>query len=170
MVLTLFFFLGIHECDSPTGFCDDKCPYTNGSYPFWRLRNSAEVQIVWTVSSIQMFSSSNSNKNLVENPTKAYASSYFGPGMSLILLLFFLLFVVVCLLLLLSLLLLLLLLLLFVCCCCLLLLFVCLFVYCYCCLFVVVVVCCCCCCVVAVVVVCCCCCCFLNHVLPISIE
>ncbi|CAB4021591.1 Hypothetical predicted protein [Paramuricea clavata] len=71
---------GTHECDSPTGFCDDKCPYTNASYPFWRLRNSAEVQIVWTVSSIQMFSSSSSNKNLIENPTKAYASSYFGPG------------------------------------------------------------------------------------------
>ena len=79
-----FISLGIHECDSPSGFCEDKCPYTNGSYPFWRLRNSAEVQLVWTVSSIQMFSSSGSNKNLVETPTKAYASSYFGPGMLLV--------------------------------------------------------------------------------------
>ena len=31
-----------------------------------------------------MFSSSSSNKNLVETPTKAYASSYFGPGMLLV--------------------------------------------------------------------------------------
>ena len=31
-----------------------------------------------------MFSSSGSNKNLVETPTKAYASSYFGPGMLLV--------------------------------------------------------------------------------------
>ena len=71
---------GTHECDSPSGFCEDKCPFNNGSYPFWRMRNTVDVPLLWTVSQIQMFSSSSSNKNLIGKPIKAYASSYFGPG------------------------------------------------------------------------------------------
>jgi len=71
---------GKHECDSPTGFCEDKCPYTNGSFPYWRLRNAAEVPFLWVISSAQMFDSPHSHTPLNINPVKAYSSSYFGPG------------------------------------------------------------------------------------------
>lgn len=71
---------GKHECDSPSGFCKDKCPFTNGSYPYWRLRNAASVPFLWVIASVKMYETAFSSKSLSSNPQKAYASSYFGPG------------------------------------------------------------------------------------------
>ncbi|XP_002154477.1 uncharacterized protein LOC100214198 [Hydra vulgaris] len=69
-----------HECDSANGFCKDKCPYINGSYPFWRVRNADNVPFLWTVKTIQMFDSVNARFPIHDDPTKGYASTYFGPG------------------------------------------------------------------------------------------
>lgn len=69
-----------HDCDSATGTCRDKCPYTNGSYPFWRVRNAGNVPFLWTVKTLQFFDSANSRNSLTKDPSKAYASTFFGPG------------------------------------------------------------------------------------------
>ena len=77
------FFLIIgnkHDCDSPDGFCRNKCPFVNGSYPFWRVRNADTVPFLWTIKTMQMFESPNSRTPLNRDPTKAYASTFFGPG------------------------------------------------------------------------------------------
>ncbi|KAK3699586.1 hypothetical protein QZH41_014295 [Actinostola sp. cb2023] len=71
---------GKHECDSPSGFCKDKCPFTNGTYPYWRLRNAAEVPFLWVISSLQMYDTPFANKPLTTDPQRGYGSSYFGPG------------------------------------------------------------------------------------------
>ena len=77
---TSFTFIGKHECDSETGFCPDKCPFSNGSYPYWRIRNAADVPFLWVVSGLTFYESATSNKPLNVDPTKAYASSFYGPG------------------------------------------------------------------------------------------
>lgn len=69
-----------HECDSPDGFCHDKCPFKNGSYPFWRLRNADTVPFLWTIKTLQMFENPSSRFPLTKDPTKGYASTFFGPG------------------------------------------------------------------------------------------
>lgn len=69
-----------HECDSSSGLCKDKCPYTNGSYPFWRLRNADNIPYLWTVRTLQFFDSSSARTSLHKDPSKGYASTYFGPG------------------------------------------------------------------------------------------
>jgi len=69
-----------HNCDSANGFCKDKCPYTNGSYPYWRIRNADNVPFLWTVRTVQLFDSANARFPIHKDPTKAYASTYFGPG------------------------------------------------------------------------------------------
>ncbi|XP_057309211.1 uncharacterized protein LOC130647385 [Hydractinia symbiolongicarpus] len=69
-----------HECDSANGYCRDKCPFTNGSYPFWRIRNADNVPFLWTVRTLQMFDSPNARYPLHNDPTKGYASTFFGPG------------------------------------------------------------------------------------------
>ncbi|XP_032236645.1 uncharacterized PE-PGRS family protein PE_PGRS3 [Nematostella vectensis] len=74
------FSKGKHECDSESGFCDTKCPFTNGSYPFWRLRNAADVPFLWAISTLQMYETPFSKRPLTTDPHKGYASSYFGPG------------------------------------------------------------------------------------------
>ncbi|PFX18878.1 hypothetical protein AWC38_SpisGene16737 [Stylophora pistillata] len=71
---------GKHECDSESGFCPDKCPYTNGSYPYWRIRNAADVPFLWVVSGIKFYDTPTSTKALNAEPKRGYASSYFGPG------------------------------------------------------------------------------------------
>ena len=74
-------FLGRkHECDSTSGFCRDKCPYTNGSYPFWRVRNADNIPFLWTIRTIQMFDSVNARYPISKDPAKGYSSTYFGPG------------------------------------------------------------------------------------------
>ena len=70
---------GKHECDSPSG-CHDKCPYVNGSYPFWRLRNGVDVPFLWVISGMKFYETSSSSKSLATDPSRAYSSSYFGPG------------------------------------------------------------------------------------------
>ena len=75
-----FFFKGKHECDSETGFCPDKCPYSNGSYPYWRIRNAVDVPFLWVISGLKFYDTAASNKPLNVDPRKGYASSYFGPG------------------------------------------------------------------------------------------
>ena len=80
-VYHFFFYLERkHDCDSQSGFCRDKCPYTNGSYPFWRVRNADNVPFLWTVKTIQLFDSANSRQPLHNDPSKGYASTFFGPG------------------------------------------------------------------------------------------
>ena len=69
-----------HDCDSTSGFCRDKCPYTNGSYPFWRVRNADNIPFLWTIRSIQMFDSINARYPISKDPAKGYSSTYFGPG------------------------------------------------------------------------------------------
>lgn len=69
-----------HECDAPSGFCRDKCPFTNGSYPYWRIRNADNVPFVFLVKTIQFFENANARKPLSSDPSKAYASSFYGPG------------------------------------------------------------------------------------------
>jgi len=69
-----------HNCDSANGLCKDKCPYTNGSYPFWRIRNADNVPFLWTVRTVQMFDTATARFPIHKDPTKAYASTYFGPG------------------------------------------------------------------------------------------
>jgi len=69
-----------HECDSADGKCKDKCPYSNGTFPFWRIRNADSVPFLWTVKTIKMFAGANDRKPLHSDPAKAYASTYFGPG------------------------------------------------------------------------------------------
>ncbi|XP_031559053.1 uncharacterized protein LOC116295397 [Actinia tenebrosa] len=70
---------GKHECDSPGG-CRDKCPFSNGTYPYWRLRNAEDVPFLWVISSLQMYETPFSNRPLTSDPSRGYASSYFGPG------------------------------------------------------------------------------------------
>ena len=77
-----FLSIGKHECDSESGFCPDKCPYTNGSYPYWRIRNAADVPFLWVVSGIKFYDTAASTKALNAEPKRGYASSYFGPGES----------------------------------------------------------------------------------------
>ncbi len=69
-----------HECDSPDGFCHDKCPYKNGTYPFWRLRDADTVPFLWTIKTLQMFESPSARFPVTKDPTKGYASTFFGPG------------------------------------------------------------------------------------------
>ena len=78
--MVCFFFKGKHECDSETGFCPDKCPYSNGSYPYWRIRNAVDVPFLWVISGLKFYDTAASNKPLNVDPRKGYASSYFGPG------------------------------------------------------------------------------------------
>lgn len=73
-------FPGKHECDSETGFCPDKCPYNNGSYPYWRIRNAVDVPFLWVISGIKFYDTATSTKQLNSDPKRGYASSYFGPG------------------------------------------------------------------------------------------
>lgn len=76
----LLYETGKHECDSETGFCSDKCPYTNGSYPYWRIRNAVDVPFLWVISGIKFYDTATSTKQLNTDPKRGYASSYFGPG------------------------------------------------------------------------------------------
>lgn len=69
-----------HECDSADGFCHDKCPFKNGSYPFWRIRNADTVPFLWTIKTLQMFESSGARFPITKDPTKGYSSTFFGPG------------------------------------------------------------------------------------------
>ena len=76
----LLYETGKHECDSETGFCADKCPYNNGSYPYWRIRNAVDVPFLWVISGIKFYDTAASTKQLNADPKRGYASSYFGPG------------------------------------------------------------------------------------------
>jgi len=67
-----------HECT--TGTCPDKCPYTNGTFPYWRIRNADNIPYLWTVRTLQLFDSANAKVPLHQVPAKGYASTYFGPG------------------------------------------------------------------------------------------
>jgi len=71
-----------HECDSPSGFCRDKCPFTNGSYPYWRIRNAEPVSFVYLIKTLQFFDNANARKALSAEPSKGYASSRYAPGYS----------------------------------------------------------------------------------------
>ena len=75
-----------HDCESADGFCSDRCPFRNGTFPFWRLRNADEVPFLWTIKTLQMFDNPKSRYPLTKDPTKGYASTFFGPGMTEILL------------------------------------------------------------------------------------
>ena len=70
-----------HDCDSPDGLCSDKCPFRNGTFPFWRIRNADEVPFLWTIKTLQMFDNPNSRYPLTKDPARGYASTFFGPGM-----------------------------------------------------------------------------------------
>jgi len=69
-----------HDCESADGFCSDRCPFRNGTFPFWRLRNADEVPFLWTIKTLQMFDNPKSRYPLTKDPTKGYASTFFGPG------------------------------------------------------------------------------------------
>jgi len=69
-----------HECDSPSGLCQNKCPYTNGTFPFWRIRNADTVPGLWALKTVQLFDSAGSKRPLPLNPSRGYASNFFGPG------------------------------------------------------------------------------------------
>lgn len=73
-----------HDCQSSDGLCHDKCPFKNGTFPFWRLRNADEVPFLWTVKTLQMFDNPNSRYPLTKDPTRGYASTFFGPGTQLL--------------------------------------------------------------------------------------
>ena len=75
-----FVVSGKHECDSETGFCPDKCPFSNGSYPYWRVRNAVDVPFLWVVAGMKFYDTASSTKPLTKDPKKGYASSYFGHG------------------------------------------------------------------------------------------
>jgi len=68
-----------HECEDKNG-CKDKCPYSNGTFPYWRIRNADNVPFLWTVKTIKMFDTTHAKVPLHKDPTKGYASTFFGPG------------------------------------------------------------------------------------------
>jgi len=69
-----------HDCTSPSAFCVNKCPYKNGSYPFWRIRNADAVPTLWAIRTIQMFETPTTRQPMKMDPSKGYASNFFGPG------------------------------------------------------------------------------------------
>jgi len=69
-----------HECESSSGTCTNKCPYTNGTFPFWRIRNADTITSLWALKTVQFFQDSTSKRPMTLSPTNGYASNFFGPG------------------------------------------------------------------------------------------